>query len=323
MLEAYIEAEKVSNKADWEICHHIGQCFLQLRDLNKAKDYARRAVKLGKQEISYSLLVKILTAEGDLIGAASVCNAGIESCPDSVDMLTESGLLYLKIGQTQLAFERLSSALALDPTHYKALLGVGCITQFHEEQDVALSKYKIAVQTQPDSVALWNNIGMCFYSKQKYIAAVSCLKRALWFCPLNWKVLFNLGLVHLSTQQPASAFNFLCAAVNLRPDIANSFMILGCSLLELKDPENAVRAFKQALLLAPDDIAISLNTAVGLYKNSLFAEVRVVLEKFRTMSEQNEGKITQELSKVEANLLERIKETQGSNEQRVLEPDEV
>lgn len=44
-------------------------------------------------------------------------------------MLTESGLLYLKSGQTQLAFERLSSALALDPTCSRALLGVGCITQ--------------------------------------------------------------------------------------------------------------------------------------------------------------------------------------------------
>lgn len=40
----------------------------------------------------------------------------------------------------------------------------------HEEYDVALSKYKIAVQSEPTSVALWNNIGMCFYSKQKYVA---------------------------------------------------------------------------------------------------------------------------------------------------------
>lgn len=51
------------------------------------------------------------------------------SCPDSVSMLTESGLLYLKVGQTQLAFERLTSALALSPSNYEALLGVGCITQ--------------------------------------------------------------------------------------------------------------------------------------------------------------------------------------------------
>lgn len=44
-------------------------------------------------------------------------------------MLTESGLLYLKSAQTQHAFERLSAALALEPTCAKALLGIGCITQ--------------------------------------------------------------------------------------------------------------------------------------------------------------------------------------------------
>lgn len=40
----------------------------------------------------------------------------------------------------------------------------------HEEHDVALSKYKAAIQVESDSVALWNNIGMCFYSKQKFVA---------------------------------------------------------------------------------------------------------------------------------------------------------
>lgn len=44
-------------------------------------------------------------------------------------MLTESGLLFLKVGQTQHAFERLSSALALDSAYPKALLGIGYITQ--------------------------------------------------------------------------------------------------------------------------------------------------------------------------------------------------
>lgn len=44
-------------------------------------------------------------------------------------MLTESGLLYLKAGQSQQAFERFSPALALEPACAKALLGIGCITQ--------------------------------------------------------------------------------------------------------------------------------------------------------------------------------------------------
>lgn len=60
------------------------------------------------------------------------------------------------------------------------------------------------------------------------LQAISCLKRALWVSPLNWKTLFNLGLAHLATSQPASAFNFICAAVNLRPDVPDCFAALGC-----------------------------------------------------------------------------------------------
>lgn len=45
-----------------------------------------------------------------------------------------------------------------------------CILQNHREYDVALSKYKVAAQTTPESSVLWNNIGMCLYGKQKYVA---------------------------------------------------------------------------------------------------------------------------------------------------------
>jgi Bardet-Biedl syndrome 4 protein len=45
---------------------------------------------------------------------------------------------------------------------------------------------------------MWNNIGMCFYGKGKYVASVACLKKALYLDPFQWISAFNLGLVHLS-----------------------------------------------------------------------------------------------------------------------------
>jgi hypothetical protein len=56
----------------------LGQCSMRLGEVSKSKEYAHRAVQLGKQEIAYSLLIKILVAEGDLRSAASVCNAAVE-----------------------------------------------------------------------------------------------------------------------------------------------------------------------------------------------------------------------------------------------------
>ena len=42
--------------------------------------------------------------------------------------------------------------------------------QLHSDFDVALNKYRIAADTAPESPRLWNNIGMCFFGKKKYVA---------------------------------------------------------------------------------------------------------------------------------------------------------
>lgn len=59
------------------------------------------------------------------------------------------------------------------------------------------------------------------WSLQRYIAAIACLKRALYLGPFEWVVAYNLGLLHLSTGQAASAFHFLSTAINLKPDFAH------------------------------------------------------------------------------------------------------
>lgn len=56
---------------------------------------------------------------------------------------------------------------------------------------------------------------------QRYIAAIACLKRALYLGPFEWVVAYNLGLVHLCTGQAASAFHFLSTAINLNPEFAH------------------------------------------------------------------------------------------------------
>lgn len=56
--------------------------------------------------------------------------------------------------------------------------------------------------------------------------AISCLKRANYLSPFDWKVLYNLGLVHLTMQQYASAFHFLSAAINLHPRMGEIYMLL-------------------------------------------------------------------------------------------------
>ena len=123
----------------------------------------------------------------------------------------------------------------------QAILAAGSVMQTHGDYDVALSKYRIAAHSAPESPHLWNNIGMCFYGKSKYVMvclespgfdaslflisllpflshspslsppspppslslsqAISCLKRANYLAPFEWSIHYNLGLVHLAMNQ--------------------------------------------------------------------------------------------------------------------------
>jgi tetratricopeptide (TPR) repeat protein len=105
----------------------------------------------------------------------------------------------------------------------------------------------IAAVATPNSAQLWNNIGMCFFGKQRYVAAIACLKRALYLDPFEWIISYNLGLVHLNTDQYASAFHYLSASINLKPDFPSSYMYLGITLSRLDDFENACSAYEKAI----------------------------------------------------------------------------
>lgn len=114
---------------------------------------------------------------------------------------------------------------------------------------------------------------MCFFGKKKYVAAISCLKRANYLAPFEWKILYNLGLVHLTMQQYTSAFHFLSAAVNLRPTKGHIFMLLAIALTYLDDEENAGQAYDQALRLEIRDPSICLNYAIFLYNQDAMVTI--------------------------------------------------
>lgn len=56
--------------------------------------------------------------------------------------------------------------------------------QTHGDFDVAMNKYRVAACVVPESPPLWNNIGMCFFGKKKYVAVSNAA------CFWMWKLLF-------------------------------------------------------------------------------------------------------------------------------------
>ncbi|XP_076470019.1 BBSome complex member BBS4-like [Babylonia areolata] len=296
-IDVYNEAAKLSER-DWEVAHNQGVCYMYLRDFEKAKQCLGHALEFRRHEVSYVMLGKIHLMEGDIKQAIDIYRAAVEYSPENPDLLTTLGLLYMQVGQFPKAFENLGNALTFDATHTKAIMAAGSMMQGHNDFDVALTKYRIAAVNTPESPPLWNNIGMCFFGKKKFVAAISCLKRANYLAPFDWKILYNLGLVHLTMQQYASAFHFLSAAINLRPKMAPLYMLLGVSLSHLEDPDNARQSYEQALKLDSKDPSIPLNYAVFLYNagdRKMASKQFAQFEQRLKMAKQGQQNVDQEL----------------------------
>ncbi|KAL5021550.1 hypothetical protein ScPMuIL_000705 [Solemya velum] len=304
-IDVYNDAAKLNNR-DWEVAHNQGVCYMYLRDFDKATAHLTQAISFKRHEISYVMLGKVHLMQGQVAGAIDVYKQAVEFAPENPDMLTTLGLLYMQFGQYQKAFENLGNAMTYDPCHVKAIMAAGSMMQNHGDNDVALTKYRIAASSTPESPSLWNNIGMCFFGKKKYVAAISCLKRANYLSPFDWKILYNLGLVHLTMQQYASAFHFLSAAINIRPKMAQLFMLLAVALTHLEDPENAKQSYEQALTIDQKDPAINLNYSVLLYnlgdKRTAGKQFSIYDQKMRALKSSHPNSVDQELLDVASKL---------------------
>merc|ERR1712100_488794 len=196
-----------------------------------------------------------------------------EFSAENAEVLTTVGLLYLRMGENFKAFDYLGNALTHDPRNPKTILAAGSIIQDHSDMDVALIKYRVAAVFTPNSAQLWNNIGMCFFGKQKPVASISCLKRALYLDPFEWIVAYNLGLVHPNTAQYASSFHYFSASINLKADFASSYMYLAITLSRLDDFANACSAYEKAIDMESDHM-FHLNFAITLFNHGDTTEAK-------------------------------------------------
>lgn len=228
-LDVFEEAEQISSE-DKDIWYNKGMCYLYLKQYENSINCFETSNSIQRNENTYIQIGRVYRLLGKEEDALAVYMDALETCPENPELLTTIGLLFLKLGNNSKAFEYLGNSLTYDPRNPKAILAAGSIIQDNQDMDVALIKYRVAAVQTPNSAQLWNNIGMCFFGKGKHVAAAACLKRAVYIAPFEWIISYNLGVIHLTTGQYASAFHFFSTAINLQPTYARAYTYLATVL---------------------------------------------------------------------------------------------
>ncbi|XP_017069307.1 Bardet-Biedl syndrome 4 protein homolog [Drosophila eugracilis] len=261
-LGVFREAEQRSSRQDHEIYHYLGELLYRAattqsqkeianQQQDEARSYFELAVQSGRKLESYVRLAELYRKDKQYQKAIDVLETCLHLTPENSEVLIEISVLYLKINETQKAHDRLAEVVSIErKCSPKGLLAFGAILQSRNDVDGALSKYSQIANAEPEIAELWNNIGLCFFKKQKFIVAISSLRKSVWLSPLNYNALYNLSLIYIASEQYASAFHTLAAAINLRKDNAECYMLLGLCLRKLDDAENAFVALERASSMA-------------------------------------------------------------------------
>ncbi|TMS36549.1 hypothetical protein L596_003689 [Steinernema carpocapsae] len=255
-----------------------------VRNIEKALEVLNSCPDMLKYSDLTTFAAKLSNQAGKIYPAIDYYKAVIAVEPENLDVHANLGLLYLRTDSEQQSFAMFGRALTYDNSHVPSILGAGYIIQKHGDFDVALSKYRVAAEACDYNAALWNNIGMCFYGKKKLVASISCLKRANYLNPLEWKILHNLGLAHNAMLQYASAYHFLSAAISINPRASVTYMALAIVLTKLNDFENARKAYLKAIHVDKNNNAqIRLNLAMLEYKQQSYDAARHWMTEYETL----------------------------------------
>lgn len=136
---------------------------------------------------------------------------------------------------------------------------------------------------------------------------------------------YNLGMVFLTTGQPASAAIYLCAAITADPKNSMPYLLLGIALKRLDDLEGAEKVLQKAHALSPQDPFVLINYAVILEaqgKGNIAAELVSALNDITAVIDVDE-QITQTAKKLSMKLQQERVNGKEEEETRVLNSDEV
>ena len=129
--------------------------------------------------------------------------------------------------------------------------------------DDAIAQYRRAIADAPDYAAAYNNLAAALREQKRIDEAIAACEQALRLQPGMVAARYTLANLLLDKGQPASAIEQFQRAMQDEPisadaDVDNN---LGIALAAAGRPDEAVRAFRQALTLAPEMTGAHYNLA--------------------------------------------------------------
>jgi tetratricopeptide (TPR) repeat protein len=223
-------------------------------EYNKAVEHMRRAAGVAKD-----------SAKPHTDKAQANINNAVELAPDKVENQIIQAKLFNFMGKTAEAKQLFEKAVKADPKNADIYYQIGRIAYEAKDWDEAAQSFEKAISLKQDNHMWFFLLGETYLRKNEFLKAQAPLQKAANLKPEEKDAWYNLGLAYFNEgkdmKAAAQAFEKVIA---IQSDDDAALEALGiCYLTNLKDYDNAIRVYKQALDLRPDKI--------DYWKNLLYA----------------------------------------------------
>lgn len=210
-------------------------------------------------------------------------NELIVKSPKDEKLLFERAKYYNKNEKYKDAISDMRSVLKIDslnPVYYHSLADI--------YMDAAWSRFAIKTMQDllniyPERIPSLLKLSEFYFIVKEYDKSISTINSILYLSPDNPEAYFMLGVNFKEMKQFAKAKNSFLTAVENKPEHVNAWLELG-QLAELQNDTTAITYFKNAILIAPDNIE-SLHYLAYYYQNN--GKIPEALKTYRKISVLN------------------------------------
>jgi tetratricopeptide (TPR) repeat protein len=183
--------------------------------------------------------------QGDLAGARQAYEAALKLAPRRVDVLSNLGLVYSQLGETELGIKCLHAALEIDPRQPILHFNLGVAYMRARQFELAQAELAKVVRAQPTNLAAHNLLGLCLLKLDRLGEGITELETVRHANPQDLDVAYTLASAYIKVNQLDKAEPVVRQLES--QDTAEAHFLVGSYYLARFDHQRAVTEFKRTL----------------------------------------------------------------------------
>ena len=225
------------------------------KEYDKAIEYYKKALKKDRKNI------KALCMWGNCLYAQNNIDNAIKKFEKAIELDNKSGEAYLCLGIALLkkkkyheAKENFELATQYNPKDARGLFMLASVEIELGLYDNALEKLMFIVESTENNFGAYHNIAYIYFKKKDYNKTVIFAMTAIRLAPFKLETYLLLGDTYLMLNMEKAALEVYKSAEQQNLKSLFLYLSWGTAYQNMKQYENAIERFKQAIETEPDSI---------------------------------------------------------------------